>query len=121
MYAVLRDPTVNPVFLTTNPITRRPPYVVERLRDKIERLGEQSIVYLGKADPADGIRGRLGALSRKSSAHTGGRALWQLADTENLLATWHETPHRLSAEMETEWLGAFKEAHGDYPFANWRG
>lgn len=119
IYVILRETDAAPVFVAENPITRRTPYSVEQLR--LKWVPDQSIVYVGKADPSDGIRGRLGAFSRKSSGHSGGRALWQLADASSLLAAWMETPGFLSAHLETEWLKAFRRQHGTYPFANWRG
>ncbi len=120
MYAVLRDPRIDVAFVASSPVARRRPHPAMQLQSKMERLNDQPIVYLGKADPSDGLRGRLGAFSRKSSAHTGGRALWQLADVATLLTAWRETPDHPSAEMETQWLVAFRTEHGDYPFANWR-
>ena len=79
VYIVFRPETaVNPVFLDENPITRRKPYAPDKLSGKW--LQTHTVLYIGKADAIDGIFGRLGAFSEKSSSHTGGRALgsWRM-------------------------------------------
>jgi len=119
VYAVLREQLQRPTFLGTNVISRRKAYDVDRLNSKW--LDGQTVVYIGKAAPLDGIYGRLGAFSRQSSSHTGGRALWQLSDARLLTVAWVETLDHGADTVETSYLRAFKELHGRYPFANWRG
>lgn len=119
IYVILREGAAPPAFVADNPITRRRPYSIGELQSKW--VANQSVVYIGKADAIDGIRGRLGAFSRQSSGHTGGRGLWQLADAFSLTAAWMATPDYPSALLETDWLKSFKSLHGAYPFANWRG
>jgi len=118
MYVVLREARSAPVFLATNPITRREPYPIERLEKKVTRGHE--IVYIGSTDGAGGLRDRLGVFSTQSSSHTGGRALWQLNDARKLIAAWKETPTEASGVVESRWLLEFKREHGAYPLANWR-
>jgi hypothetical protein len=118
VYAALRPSAEAPVFLVANPVVRRRLYSTAELSAKW--VPSATIVYLGKADPADGIRGRLGAFSRKAQNHGGGRAIWQLSDAESLLAAWLPTPGSLGAVVETAYLRAFVDAHGRFPYANWR-
>ncbi|UCR89165.1 hypothetical protein [Mycetocola spongiae] len=107
-----------PVFLDENPLTIRPAYATDRLRAKW--LPNQTVVYIGKADGARGLADRLGAFSRQSSNHSGGRALWQLERAPELLAAWVETPDDIAETVEKSYLRAFIAEHGRFPFANWR-
>lgn len=118
VYAVLRLSTERPALIETNVIIRRKAYTVERLEDKW--LDGQTIVYIGMAEPVDGLYGRLGDFSKQSSSHTGGRALWQLADSRDLVAAWVETPDHIAEVLEKSYLRTFKAKFGRYPFANWR-
>lgn len=119
VYIVLRPETgVEPVFLDENPITRRKPYALDKLSKKW--LPTHTVLYVGKADARDGILGRLGAFSKKASSHTGGRALWQLADAHELIAAWVETPNHVAETVEKSYLQSFRSAFGGFPYANWR-
>jgi len=118
VYVVLRESVQRPAFMETNVITRRRSYAVDRLEAKW--LDGQTIVYVGMADPVDGLYGRLGDFSKQSSSHTGGRALWQLVDAKDLVVAWVETPDHVAELVEKSYLRAFKAQFGQYPFANWR-
>lgn len=118
VYSVFRESSSRPTFIDSNVITRRKAYGVGRLSDKW--IDEQAVVYIGMAEPKDGLYGRLGDFSKQSSSHTGGRALWQLADAADLIVAWVETSEHVAEVVEKAYLRAFKEAHGQYPFANWR-
>lgn len=118
VYAVFRESTQRPTFLDTNVITRRKAYAVPELKDKW--IDGQALVYIGMAEPKDGLYGRLGDFSKQSSSHTGGRALWQLGDANELIVAWAETPDQVAEVVEKSYLRAFKVAFGQYPFANWR-
>jgi hypothetical protein len=118
VYAVLREARDRPTFIRTNVITRRSAYDVDRLEAKW--LDGQEIVYIGSAEPTDGLRGRLGGFSRQSSSHTGGRALWQLSDAAELVVAWAETPDHSAVAVEKSFLNAYKSAFDQYPYANWR-
>lgn len=118
VYVVLRPGDGMPAFLESSPIARRAPYPVETLKAKW--VPDQPVIYVGKADPVDGLLGRLGDYSKKSSSHTGGRAIWQLADADTLLVAWAETPDHVAESVEKTFLRAFKLRNGKYPFANWR-
>jgi hypothetical protein len=118
VYAVLRETRERPTFIPTNVILRRRAYDVDRLEAKW--LDGQEIVYIGSAEPVDGLRGRLGGFSKQSSSHTGGRALWQLSDAAELVVAWAETPEHSAMAVEKSFLSAYKSAFDQYPYANWR-
>jgi len=118
VYVVLRESDQRPAFIDTNVITRRKAYEVGRLEKKW--LDGHTIVYIGMAEPVDGLFGRLGDFSKQSSSHTGGRALWQLVDAKDLIVAWVETPDHVAELVEKSYLRAYKAEFKQYPFANWR-
>lgn len=77
------------------------------------------VVYIGKAD---NLRRRLREYTRFGEGapigHWGGRLIWQLEDSAELLVAWRETPGLVPREVETEMIAAFREAFGKPPFAN---
>ncbi len=118
IYAILRPSASEPEFLNVNPIKRRPPYTPQVLEGAW--IAGAPIVYIGKAEPLrnPGLRGRLAPFSKKSSSHTGGRSIWQLADADDLVVAWLETPDMPAHEAETIYISEFKRIHGSRPFAN---
>lgn len=118
IYAILLEQRNRPDFLSTNIVTRRKPYPVKRLEAKW--LDRMPVVYVGSAEPVDGLFGRLGDFARQSSSHTGGRALWQIANARDLVVSWVETPDHTAEVVEKTYLQAFKSEFDHYPFANWR-
>jgi hypothetical protein len=118
VYAVLRQSVVVPEFLAENPIVKKKRYSIETLTRKW--LVDTPIVYIGKADPVDGLFGRLGAFGRRSPSHSGGRAIWQLADTADLIVAWIETPDQTAESVEKTYLRAFHATYDQLPFASWR-
>jgi hypothetical protein len=118
VYVVLRDSGTDPLFLPENPVIRPKKYSVADLSAKW--VVDASVVYIGKAEPRNGILGRLGAFSRQAANHSGGRALWQLADANELIVAWVETPDHAAHSVETSFLRAFAAQHGRLPYANWR-
>lgn len=119
IYSVLRLTADAPTFLPDNPIkkARNKIYTVEDLASNWVDGAE--IVYIGKAEGALGLYDRLGAFSRKSSSHSGGRSLWQLEGCDDLIVAWRKCSN---AELvEGAHLMKFAEAHGGrLPFANRR-
>lgn len=122
IYAVLRPSGALPTFLEVSPAQwqkgKDPTYSVAKLQRKW--LDRATLMYLGKASPQDGLRGRLNQFRNKAANHWGGRGIWQLADAEALLVAWLATPNRDPEHEEKKLLRAFKAAYGSYPFANWR-
>lgn len=82
------------------------------------------IMYIGKTDET--LRKRISTYIKfgmgKDVAHRGGRAIWQLPDSDNLLIGWKIIDPSLNpSQGEKEWLKEFKERHNfRLPFANWK-
>jgi hypothetical protein len=50
--------------------------------------------------------------------HFGGRYLWHLPESENLVACWKPTPGQTPREIERHMISEFEQAFGGKPFAN---
>ena len=84
---------------------------------------DSPVVYIGKADVANR---RLKQFARfgvgEPVGHWGGRYIWQLADSADLLVAWHPISWGEPArEYEKRVLTRFAEIHGARPFANLTG
>lgn len=96
-------------------------YFVEELEAKW--IENENILYIGKTD--DSLRSRIRTYMKfgtgKDVPHRGGRAIWQLLDSDDLIVAWKELPKTVSArEIEAKLIQEFKDAHnGKHPFANW--
>lgn len=77
------------------------------------------VVYIGKAD---NLLRRLREFARfgegEPIGHWGGRLIWQLSDSAELLVAWMETPGRVPRDVETVLITAFRSAWDKPPFAN---
>ena len=71
---------------------------------------------------ATSLKKRVGQLLRfgtgSAIGHWGGRYLWQLADSDNLLIAWKPTPTIDPRAEEVKMLEDFVSLHGRLPFAN---
>lgn len=76
-------------------------------------------MYIGKATS---LRKRLGQLLRFGAGanvgHWGGRYLWQLADADDLVIAWKETPMIDPRMVEASMLQDYVTHYGRLPFAN---
>ena len=97
-------------------------YHVDKLKSKW--VDDTNILYIGKTD--DTLYTRISTYINfgmgKDVAHRGGRAIWQLPDSDNLLIGWKTIEAPASAlKIEKDMLKAFKIRHNDrLPFANWK-
>lgn len=122
-YVVYRPSAHGPVFLDANPggrfKGRDPTVAVDTLQARW--VPGAHVVYIGKADDA---RRRLRQFARFGAGdpigHWGGRYIWQLADSDELLVAWHTVSWEESArDYEKRLLARFAELHnGARPFAN---
>ena len=125
-YVVYRPSARAPVFLAANPGGRfkgQDPTVDAAVLEAKWVLGAHT-VYIGKADVANR---RLKQFARFGAGepvgHWGGRYIWQLADSGELLVAWHVISwDEVAREYEKRLLVRFSElGDGRRPFANLTG
>lgn len=126
VYVVYRPAATNPSFLDTNPGGRfkgKDPTVGPELL-QASWVPDCSVVYIGKADVASR---RLKQFARfgggEPVGHWGGRYIWQLADSGELLVAWHAISwDELARDYEKRLLAQFAAMYGgSRPFANLTG
>jgi hypothetical protein len=125
-YVVYRTDDAAPAFLPANPGGRfkatDPSAPLPAL--SIKWVAGAHVVYIGKADVADR---RLRQFARfgdgEPVGHWGGRYIWQLADSAELLVAWHTISWAEPArDYEKRLLARFSELFGGRrPFANLTG
>lgn len=77
------------------------------------------VVYIGKAT---NLKTRLGQYFKfgqgKNIGHYGGRLIWQLGNSRNLVVCWKVLLDVMPRTAEKELIKAFKAINGKRPFAN---
>lgn len=124
-YVVYRAAAAKPTFLDANPGGRfkgkDPTVAPETLQ--ADWVPGCEVIYIGKADVASR---RLKQFARFGAGepvgHWGGRYIWQLADSDDLLVAWHAISWvEVAREYERRLMARFAELHGARPFANLTG
>lgn len=121
VYVVVRPSRDVPRFLTQSVgghFKGRDPTVAVALLQPRWVLGAET-VYIGKAERST-LRTRVRLLvdygGGAAVGHQGGRYLWQLGESGELLVAWRADPH--PTRSENELLMAFASTFGTYPYAN---
>ena len=79
-----------------------------------------NVIYIGQAGGRASkvtLRKRLSQYIRKSKIHKGGKSIWELEDSDDLLIAWKSTiddPY----DVETKLIEMFKSIYHKRPFAN---
>ena len=134
-YVVYRPSAAEPVFVHPSLAgwfkDQDPTVSIEEL--EAERVPGAHVVNIGKADfrkrrrKVEALRRRLGEFARfgagENIGHWGGRLIWQLADSDELLIAWHAvTWAETGRQYEKRLIAHFADLHdGRRPFANLTG
>lgn len=121
VYAVVRENTQEPRFVASGTGRKGSNYTMDVLQDAW--LPGAVILYFGRAECKLGIYEWLNKYRRfgngRQSGHSGGRAIWQLEDAQDLKVCWLVTGDHDPAQAESALIDLFKRNHGDHrPFAN---
>lgn len=121
VYVVVQAAGAQPDFLDSNPGGRfkdKDP-TVDAAALEANWVDGAEVVYIGKADQ---LRRRLRQFAQfgagKPIGHWGGRLIWQLARSTELIVAWRETLGEVPKEVESAMLAEFRAAYGKPPFAN---
>lgn len=128
VYVVLRESELAPQFLTEGTggffKGKNPNVPISEL--KANWVEGTPVVYIGKAGGAGcsaTLQKRLGQYLRfgqgANIGHWGGRYIWQLADSRDLVVCWKPLTNEEPREVEHRMIADFKATHtGKRPFAN---
>ena len=128
VYAVLREDNTEPRFMEVGTggffKGKNPNVSIDEL--KANWVENTSIVYIGKAGSIGStanLRTRLGQYLRfgegANVGHYGGRYIWQLDDSRDLIVCWKPLDSEDPRPIEQQMISEFKALHsGRRPFAN---
>lgn len=120
VYLILRPYIKKPQFLpvgTGGHFKGRDPNVpVEELMENW--VENTCVLYIGKATSLKTRVSAYMSFGRGSAVgHWGGRLLWQLADSDEMLVCWKETDD-VPIDVEKDLIAEFKKIYGQWPYAN---
>lgn len=129
VYMIVRQSGASPSFLQTSCgghfKGRNPTVPAEVLR--ANWVDGTVVVYIGKAGGGTSnatLQKRLDSYMRFGTGapvgHWGGRYIWQLSDSEDLLVCWVAPAGEDAIQLETRLIQEFARQHGKRPFANLR-
>jgi len=127
VYVVLRTEIGVPSFLEASSggcfKGRDPNVALDELRAKW--VPNSQIIYIGKAggtNKSATLRSRLRQYldfgAGRAVGHWGGRYIWHLPDSQNLVICWKLTPDAVPRAVEQQMIQEFTTAFGARPFAN---
>ncbi len=107
---------------------RNPNVSVEKLKENW--VDDTIVVYIGKGggknqkgiESDETLRSRLKTYFSfgrgKNVGHSGGRYIWQIENSKDLVVCWYPTPDKEPADIETNFIIEFKKQNVKRPFAN---
>ena len=124
VYVVIRPSIKRPKFLAEGPPLKRkgkelPSFTNEQLSARwIDAI---DVIYIGMAGEEgvndSTLRSRIRQfVAEPPASHRGGRAIWQIEDSKDLLFAWKIVS--APAAVETKMLADFRVLYGRLPFAN---
>lgn len=127
VYLVLRSNIEHPSFLQSSTgghfKGKDPTVEIEALKSKWVR--DVPVLYIGKAGSIGGVatlRSRLRQYMQFGKGtpigHWGGRYIWQLQDSPDLLICWKPTNKEIPREVEKGLIREFRAVYKRLPFAN---
>jgi hypothetical protein len=128
VYLVLRTSTTLPEFLVESTgghfKGKDPTVLISEL--ELNWVEDALVLNIGKAGPSIGrtLKSRLREYVQFGQGevigHRGGRYIWQLADSSELLVCWKATPHVDPKDEESRLITEFEAEYEKLPFANLR-
>lgn len=125
VYVILRDSKDDPIFLEASIgghfKGKDPSVSISELK---ANWTDSTVIYIGRAGGSESgatLKSRIIQYIEfgkgREIGHWGGRYIWQLKDSDQLLVAWKEIPEA-PEEVETELIDQFRMEHGKRPFAN---
>ncbi len=126
VYFAIRNTSVEPQFIQPSPAGwckgNDPTIAANRLEDAWVK--DAIVLYIGKAGGTGQkatLRKRISAYIRhgfgRMASHWGGRAIWQIPDSHNLIVAWRIVNEMEPRSIEALMIERFVEIYGKRPFA----